>query len=87
MNYTKLAESSTTTSITTDEPSITRATLTDDGRISRVFSSITVFNLGHKVLTETEIKVSEKGLDFATVQRTLNEPECRKEFCRQMGCK
>ena len=32
----------------------------------------------------------EKGLDFAPLQRTLNEPELRKEFeefCRRMRCK
>ena len=32
----------------------------------------------------------EKGLDFAPLQRTLNEPELRKEFeefCRRMKCK
>ena len=31
----------------------------------------------------------EKGVDFAPVQRTLNEPELRKdfeEFCRRMRC-
>ena len=44
--------------ITTDEPSINRTTLTDEEPISGVFSSKTVFNLSHKILTETEIKVS-----------------------------
>ena len=64
--------------------------MTDEGRLSGVFCSKTVFNLSHKILTEIEIKVFEKGLDFAPVQRTLNEPELRKdieEFCRRMRCK
>ena len=87
MNNTELGGSLTTTSITTDELSINRATLTHEGRISGFFCSKTVFNLSHNILTETEIKVLEKGLDFASVQRTLNEPELRKnfeEFCCRM---
>ena len=85
MNNTELGGS-----ITTDESSTSRATLTDEGRLSGVFCSKTVFNLSHKILTEIEIKVLEKGLDFAPVQRTLNELELRKdfeEFCRRMRCK
>ena len=79
--------SSTTTSVTTDEPSINRATLADAGRISGDFCFKTLFNLSHKTFTETELKSLEKGLDFAPVQRTLNEPErCKdfEEFCRGM---
>ena len=72
MNNTELGGSSTTTSITTDEPSINRATLTYQGRISGFLCSKTVFNLSHKILTETKIKVLQKGLDFAPVQITLN---------------
>ena len=37
MNNTGLGESSTTTSITTDEPCINRATLTDEGRLTGFF--------------------------------------------------
>ena len=51
------------------------------------FVSDTVFNLSRKVLTNTEIKVLEKGFDFASIQRKLNEPELRrdfKDFCRRM---
>ena len=46
-----------------------------------------MFNLSHRVLTETEIKVLEKGLDYAPIQKKMNEPEIRKdfsEFCRRM---
>ena len=50
-------------------------------------SAQTVFNLSNKVLTEGEIKVLEKGLYFAPIQRKVNEPELRKDFenfCRRM---
>ena len=66
MNNTELGGS-----IATDEPSTSRATLTDEGRLSGVFCSKTVFNLSHKILTEIEIKVLEKGLDFATFKGLL----------------
>ena len=42
-----------------------------------------------KVLTETEISVLEKGLAFAPIQKSLNEPELRKDFedfSRRMRC-
>ena len=42
------------------------------------------------MLTDTEIKVLEKGLDFAPIQKKLNEPELRSdfnEFCRRMRLK
>ena len=89
MSNTELGGSSfTTTSITTDEPSINRATLTDAGQISGDFCSKTVLNFSHKTFKETvKLKGLEKGLDFAPVQRTLNEPErCKdfEEFCRGM---
>ena len=62
----------------------------DDTRISGYFCSDTVFNLSHRVLSEDEIKVLEKGLDFAPIQKKVNEPELRKdfdEFCRRMRIK
>ena len=44
------------------------------------------FNLSHRVLTKTEIKVLGKGLDHKPIQKKkINEPELRKdfsEFCR-----
>ena len=49
--------------------------------------SDTVFNLSNKVLTEDEIKVLAKGLDFAPIQRKVNEPKLRQDFenfCRRM---
>ena len=42
------------------------------------------------MLTDTEIKVLEKGLDFALIQHKINEPELRRdfnEFCRRMHVK
>ena len=60
-------------SITTAEPSINRVTLIDKGRICGFYCFKTVFNLSHKILTETEVKVLKKRSDFAPVQRTLNE--------------
>ena len=44
------------------------------------FYSEMVFNLSRKILTDTEIKILEKGLDFAPVQRKINEPEIRSDF-------
>ena len=52
--------------------------------------SDTVFNLNRIVLTDTEIKDLEKGLDFAPIQRKLNENELRrdlKDFCHRMRLK
>ena len=46
-----------------------------------------VFNLSQRVLSEIEIQVLEKGLDFAPIQKSINEPELRKgfeEFSRRM---
>ena len=38
----------------------------------------------------TESKISEKGLDYAPIQRKINEPELKSdfdEFCRRMQIK
>ena len=48
--------------------------------IQRYLCSHTVFNSSKKVLIETEIKVLEKELDFATLQKKVNEPELRKNL-------
>ena len=63
------------------------AKVTSKGPISGYFCSDTVFNLSHRVLTETEIEVLQKGLEYAPTQKKINEPELRKdfsEFCRSM---
>ena len=50
-----------------------------------------MFNLSNRVLTDLEIKVLEKGLYFAPIQRKINEPELRQDFadfvdkCTQSG--
>ena len=60
--------------------------VTNEGRISGYFCSNTLFNLSHRVLTETEIKVLEKGLDYAPIQEKINEPEFRKDFSEFCQC-
>ena len=59
--------------------------------MSEYFCSETIFNLSNRVLTDTEIKVLEKGrLDFAPIQKKLIEPELKSdfnEFCRRMRLK
>ena len=50
----------------------------------------TVSNLSRRVLTEIEIKILEKGLDYAPIQNKINEPELEhdfEEFCRKMRLK
>ena len=44
---------------------------TEECRLSGSFVSDMGFNLNKKVLTDTEIKFSGKGLDFAPVQREI----------------
>ena len=44
---------------------------TEECRLSGSFVSDMWFNFNKKVLTDTEIKVSGKGLDFAPVQRKI----------------
>ena len=63
---------------------------TSEGRLEGCFCSDAVFNLRRKVLTDTEIRILEKGLDFAPIQNKINEPELRtdfEEFCRRMRTK
>ena len=52
----------------------------EDTKISGYICLDTVFNLSRRVLSEGEIKVLEKGLDFAPIQNKANEPELRKDF-------
>ena len=61
-----------------------------DKRLKGYLCSDTIFNLSGRVLSESEIKVLEKALDFVPFQRKLNEPELRRdfqEFCRPMRIK
>ena len=64
--------------------------VTSEGRLEGYFCSDTVFNLCRKVLTDTEIRILEKGLDFAPIQNKIYEPELRSDFegfCRRMRTK
>ena len=54
--------------------------VTNGGCLAGYVCSDIVFNLSKKVLTDTEIGVLEKGLDFATIQNKANEPELRTDF-------
>lgn len=61
--------------------------VTSEGLISGYFCLDTVFNLSHRVLTETEIKVLKKGLEYSPTQKKINKPKLRKdfsEFCQRM---
>ena len=63
---------------------------TTDNRLSGCFCSEYIFNLCNRVLTDTEIKVFEKGLDFTPIHKEGNEPELKSdfnEFCRRMRSK
>ena len=57
-----------------------RVECTEQCRLAGNFVSDTVFNLSNKVLSDTEIRVLEKGLDFAPTENKLNEPELRRDF-------
>ena len=39
-----------------------------------------VFNLSHRVLSDSEIKVLKKNLEFVPIQGKIDEPEWRKYF-------
>ena len=67
-----------------------RVECTEQCRLTGNFVSDTVFNLSNKVLSDIEIRVLEKGLDFAPIQNKLNKLELRrdfKEFCGRMRLK
>ena len=52
----------------------------NENRLTGYCCSDTFFNLSNRVLSDNEIKVLEKGLDFAPIQRKINEPELRSDF-------
>ena len=59
-------------------------------RLEGFSCSDSVFNLSKKVLTETEIRVLEKGLGFAPAPTKINEIKLRTDFnkfARKMRCK
>ena len=61
-----------------------------ESSLTRYLSSETIFSLSHGVLTYAKIKILEKELDFAPIQRKINEPKHKhdfNEFCRRMRSK
>ena len=58
----------------------TKATVTDEGSLQGSFCSKMVVNLSQRVLSEVEIQVSDEQLDFAPIQKSINEPDQRKDF-------
>ena len=64
--------------------------ITSSNHLKGDFCSDTIFNLSHRVLSDAKMKILEKGLDFAPIQRKINEPELKKtfeEFGRRMRIK
>ena len=53
---------------------------TDSTRLTGYFCSEMVFNLSSRVLSDAEIKVLEKGLDYAPIQNKINELELSNDF-------
>ena len=51
-----------------------------NGRLKGYFCSKTAFNLSRKVLTETEIRVLEKGLVLAPTPARINESDLKRDF-------
>ena len=51
-----------------------------NGMMKGYFCSKTVFNLSRKLLTETEIRVLEKGLGFAPTPTSINESDLKRDF-------
>ena len=54
--------------------------INSQSRLTGNFCSNTAFNLSQKVLLDTEIKILEKGVDYAPNQNKVNEPELKQDF-------
>ena len=59
---------------------VQNTSITSSYQISGYFSSNAVFNLSKKVLSDMEIKILEKGLDYSPIQDKINEPELTRDF-------
>ena len=57
---------------------ITEITLSSEN----TFSSDTVFNLSHRVLSNAEIKSLQKSLDFAPIQKKIKWTGIKEKFWR-----
>ena len=51
----------------------------DESGFSRYFCSDTVFNLSKRVFLGIEIKILEKSLDYALIQRKFNKLELNSD--------
>ena len=49
-------------------------------RLTGYFYSKTVLNLNRKVLSDTEIRILEKSLYYASIQNKVNKSELRQDF-------
>ena len=54
--------------------------MTSLDRLRGDFYSDTIFNPSDRVLSDAEMKLLEKGLDFAPIQRKINELELKEDF-------
>ena len=62
----------------------------DENRLTGYFCWDTIFDLSNRVLFRNEIKFLEKCLDFAPIQRKINESQLKSdfgEFCRRIRIK
>ena len=57
-----------------------KSRITSESRLTGYIWSETIFSLSHSVLTDAEIKILEKRLDFAPMQLQINEPELNQDF-------
>ena len=64
--------------------------MASENRLTGYFCLDTIFDLSNRALSDNEIKVLEKTLDFAPIQREINQPKLRfdfGEFCCRMRIK
>jgi hypothetical protein len=65
--------------------------VSENGRLKGYFCSENVFNLSHKILSDVEINILGKGLEFVPTSFKVNyEMDLREdfqEFSRRMRCK
>ena len=52
----------------------------DENRLTGYFCSDTIFNVSNRFLSDNEIKVLQKGLEFSPIQIKTNEPELKSDF-------
>ena len=57
-----------------------KSRITSESRLTGYICSETIFSLSHSVLTDAEIKILEKRLDFAPMQLQINEPQLNQDF-------